>query len=76
MKPKYDKLNINELVNVPTSFNNLKTKVNVIDVGKLKTVPVEKLIDVVDNVAVKNTKFNTLKTKANNLKKKIPVQLD
>ena len=76
MKPKYDKLNINKLVNVPTSFNNLKTKVNVIDVGKLKTVPVEKLIDVVDNVAVKNTKFNTLKTKANNLKKKIPVQLD
>ena len=76
MKPKYDKLNINKLVNVPTSFNNLKTKVNAIDVGKLKTVPVEKLIDVVDNVAVKNTKFNTLKTKANNLKKKIPVQLD
>ena len=76
MKPKYDKLNINKLVNVPTSFNNLKTKVNVIDVGKLKTVPIEKLIDVVDNVAVKNTKFNTLKTKANNLKKKIPVQLD
>ena len=78
MKPKYDKLNINELVNVATSFNNLKTKVNVIDVGKLKTVPVDlkKLIDVVDNVAVKNTKFNTLKTKANNLKKKIPVQLD
>ena len=57
MKPKYDKLNINELVNVPTSFNNLKTKVNVIDVGKLKTVPVDlkRLIDVVDNVAVKNT---------------------
>ena len=57
MKPKYDKLNINELVNVPTSFNNLKTKVNVIDVCKLKTVPVDlkKLIDVVDNVAVKNT---------------------
>ena len=33
-----DKLDINKLTNVPTSFNNLKTKV---DVGKLKTVPVD-----------------------------------
>ena len=49
-------------------MNNLKTKVNDLNVGKLKTVPIylKKMIDVVDNEAVKNTKFNTLKTKVNN----------
>ena len=36
-----------------------------LDVGKLKTTPIDlkKLIDVVHNEVVKNTKFNTLKTK-------------
>ena len=55
-------------------MNNLKTKVNKLDVGKLKTLPVDlkKLSDVVDNEVVKNTKFNTLKTKVNSLEKKIP----
>ena len=32
----------------------------------------KKISDVVDNEFVKNTKFNTLKTKVNNLEKKIP----
>ena len=74
LKAEVDKLDINKLVNVPTSLNNLKTKVDDLDVGKLKTVPVDlkKLSDVVDNEVVKNTKFNTLKTKVNNLEKKIP----
>ena len=42
------------------------------DVGTLKTVPVnlKKLSDV-DNEDVKITKFNTLETKVNSLKKKI-----
>ena len=55
-------------------MNNLKAKVDDLDVGKLKTVPVDlkKLSDVVDIAVVKNTKFNTLKTKVNNLAKKIP----
>ena len=55
-------------------MNNLKTKVHDLDVGKLKTVPVnlKKLSDVVDNEVVKNTKFNTLKTEVNSLEKKIP----
>ena len=55
-------------------MNNLRTKVNDFDVGKLKTVPVDltKLSDVVDDEVVKNTKFNTLKTKVNNLEKKNP----
>ena len=40
----------------------------------MKTVPVDwkQLSDVVDNEVIKNTKFITLKTKVNNLEKKIP----
>ena len=74
MKAEVDKLDINKHVNVRISLNNLKTKVCDLDVGKLKTVPVDlnKLGDVVENEVVKNTKFNTLKTKVNNLEKKIP----
>ena len=65
MKAEVDKLDINKLVNAPTSLNNLKTKVDGLDVGKL-------LSDVVDNKVAKNTKFNTLKTKINKLDKTIP----
>ena len=36
-----DKLGINKLVNVPTGLNNLETKVDDLDVGKLKTVPLD-----------------------------------
>ena len=74
MKAEVEKLYISKLVNGPTSLNNLKTKVDDLDVGKLKTVSVDlqKLSDVVDNEVVKNLKFNTLKTKVNNLQKKIP----
>ena len=63
-----------KLTNVPPSLNNLKTKVDDLNVGKLKTVPLDLKIlsHVVDNEAVKNTKFNTVKTKVNNLDKKIP----
>ena len=77
LEAEVDKLDINKLVNVPTSFNNLKAKLNDLDVGKLKTVPADlkKLSDVVDNEVVKNAKFNTLKTKVNNLEKKIRMQL-
>ena len=59
------KLDINKLVNVPTSLNNLKIKVDDLDVGKLKTVPVDlkKLSDILDNEFVKNRKFHTLKTR-------------
>ena len=74
LKSEVDKLKINKLINVPTSLNNLKTKVNNLDVDKLKTVPVnlKRLSDLVDNAVVKNTKFNILKTKVNNLEKKFP----
>ena len=62
------------MVNVSTSLNNLITKEDDLDFGKLKTalVDLKKLSDVVDNEVAKNTKFNTLKTKVNNLEKKIP----
>ena len=32
---------MNKLVNVPTSLNNLKPKVDDLDVGELKTVPID-----------------------------------
>ena len=59
------------MTNVPTCLNNLRTKVNDLDVGKLKTVPVDfkVLSDVAHNEYVKNRKFNKLVTKVNNLKK-------
>ena len=41
MKAEVDKLDINELTNVPTSLNDLKAKVDDLDVGKLKNVPVD-----------------------------------
>ena len=40
LKAYVDKLDINK-TNVPTSLNNLKIKVDDLDVGKLKTVPVD-----------------------------------
>ena len=74
LKSEVDKLDINKLVNVPTSLNNLKLKVDALDFGKLKTATVDlkKLNDVVDNEVVENKKFNILKTKFNNLEKKTP----
>ena len=62
------------MVTVPTSLNNLKTNVDELDVGKLKLVSVDlkKLSDAVANEVVKNTKFNTLKTKVNSFEKEVP----
>ena len=44
-------LDIAKLVSVPTGFNNSKTKRDDLDVGELKTVPIDfnKLSDVIDN---------------------------
>ena len=41
LKAEVEKIDINELVNALTSFNNLKAKVDDLDVDKLKTVPVD-----------------------------------
>ena len=63
LKAEIDKLDINKLINVSTSLNDLKTID--LDIRKLKTVPLDlkKVSDAVDNEGVKNTKLNTLKTK-------------
>ena len=68
------KLDIYKLVNAAIGLNNLKAKVDVLDIDKLKTVPVDlkKLSVVVSKEVVKHTKFNKLNTKESNLEKKIP----
>ena len=60
------------MVGFRTNLNNLKTKVDDLDVGKLKNVSVDlkKLSDVVANKVVENTKLNILKTKVNSLEKR------
>ena len=67
-------LDIDKLVYIPTSLKIFKTKVGDLHDGKLNAVPLDlkTLSDIVDNEVVKNTKFNTLKTKLTNLEKKIP----
>ena len=77
MKVELDKLDINELVNVPTSLNNLKSWLDDLHVGKLEIAPrrLKKLSDVVANKVVKNTSFNTIKTKVNRLERKFVLQL-
>ena len=62
MKAEIDKPDIDKLVNVPISLNNLKKKVDGWDIAKLKTVSVhlKRLSDVVDKQVIKNTKFSTL----------------
>ena len=62
------------MFNVPTSLNNLKTKVNNLNVGKLKTISIglKNVSDLLDNEVIKNIKFNTLKSKVNEIDKKIP----
>ena len=61
------------MVNVSTCLSNLKTKVDDLNVGRLKPVPVDlkKLSNITDNEVAKNIKFNTLNTKVNTLEKKI-----
>ena len=55
MKAEVDKKDIKKLVNVPTSLNNSKKRVDDLNFGKLKTAPVDlkKLSDTVDNEVVK-----------------------
>ena len=73
MKDEVEKLGISKLVNFSRSLSNLKTKVDDLDVDKLKAVPsnLKKISDVVDKEIFNSTKSKTLKTKANNLERKI-----
>ena len=65
---------MNNLVNVLNDLNNLKAKAGDLDVDKLKTAPVnlKKLNDEVSKEVVKNTKFNELYTRVNNIENEIP----
>ena len=58
------------MVNVPTGLNNLKTKVDDIDIGKFRTVStdVKKLSDAVSKEVFKNAKFK-VNRKGSNLEK-------
>ena len=58
LKAEVHKPDINKLVNVPTSLNNLKTKVADLDVD------LKKLSDVVDNQVVKKYKIQHTKDKS------------
>ena len=74
MRAEVEKLDITQFVNVPTSFNILKTKVDDLDASKLRTftVDLKNLSDVFDTEVVKNTKPNIFQTKVSNLDMKIP----
>ena len=64
-------LYIDRVVNVLTILNNLITKVNSLDIGKLRTVPIDwKKSSNAGDKQVKKTNFNTVKTKVNKLDKK------
>ena len=41
LKAEFGNLDINKMTNVPTSLNNLKTKIDDLDVDRLKPVPAE-----------------------------------
>ena len=77
LKAEVVKLDINNSANVPTSLNNLKAKVDDLNIGELKTVPIDliKLSDVVKIEVVKNTKLNILKKKVNKLGKNFLMRL-
>ena len=65
MKGEVSKLDNNELYNVATNFNNLKTKVYDLDVVELKTIAVDlkkkkkkKISDIVSKEVVKKCTTN------------------
>ena len=72
LKAEVDNLDIDKITNVANSLNNLKTKADHFDVGKLKIVPADLKKLSVANEVVKNTNFNMLKAKVNSLETKIP----
>ena len=73
MKPEVGKLEINQLTDILTSLNNLKTELDDLDLVKLIFFPgdLKKISDAVDNEFVKITKFSTLEAKVNNFENKV-----
>ena len=59
LKAEVDKLGIDKLKSVPTILNNLKSKGDISDIGKLKTtVDLSKLSNVVKNDVFKKTEYD------------------
>ena len=60
------KLNTDELKNIPSGLNSLKSKADKLDVDKLETTPVDlrKLSNVVKNDVVKKTEYDELVKKS------------
>ena len=71
LKSDVDKLNIDELKNVPSNLNNLKSKVDELDVDEVVPAPVDlsKLSNVAKNHVVKKSECNA---KIKNIEDKIP----
>ena len=71
LKSDVDKLDTDQLKNVPSNFSNLKVKVDKLDMDKLVPVPVDlsKLSDVVKNGVVIKDVYNA---KIKNIEDKIP----
>ena len=71
LKSNMDKLDTDDLKNVPTNLSSLKSKVDKLDVDKLVLVPVDlsKVSNVVKNDLVKNDVYNA---KIKNIEDKIP----
>ena len=64
-------------VNVPTVSSDIITKMDDLDVGNLKTVPIDlkKLFDVVSKEVTQKTVHDKINTKVNNLEKKFLILL-
>ena len=71
MRAEVDKRDINKSFRI-IGLNNLKTKVNDLDIDKLEDIPMDfkKVSDVVSKEVVKNVKLQKLNTRVNNLEKK------
>ena len=68
LKSEVDKLNLDELKNVPGNLNSLKSKVDKLDIDNFKAAPFDskKLSEVVGNDVVKKTLlYDELAKKAN-----------
>ena len=72
---KPEKLGINELVRIPPALNDLKARIYYLDVGKLKTVPIDlKILSNAGNKEVVETNlYKTLSMIVNSLENKILV---
>ena len=72
LNPKVEKLDINKLVNVLSGLNNLKIKLDDIDIDMLKIVVVDlkKLRNVASKEVLENMVYNKLNIKVSNLESK------